>query len=107
MPLSAELYVGTAAVFALELHLVCVRREDGQFEIQGAFLAMKDAASVLTSKDTCRREWNYVKHPLLLQSTYQWRLGRTQYGFVLILRGHGGKDTMYLRETEPGLSGGN
>lgn len=64
---------------------------------------MRDTASVLTSRDTCRREWNYEKHPPLLQSTYEMRFGKTKYGPVLILRGPDGKETTYARESGPSL----
>lgn len=92
--LQSSLYNCTSTVFG---------DKTGTYQVLGNSLTMKDAASVLTSKDTCHREWNYEKHPPLLQSTYQWRFGRTKYGSVLILRGPDGKENIYARETGPGL----
>ncbi len=92
--LQSSLYGCTSTVFGLK---------SGSYAVQGSALTMKDAASVLTSKDNCHREWNYEKHPALLQSTYQWRLGRTKYGQVLILRAADGKETVYARESGPSL----
>jgi len=94
--LQSSLYSCTSTVFGLK---------NGVYSVDGGALTMKDADSVLTSKDTCHREWNYEKHPPLRQSTYQWRFGRTRYGLVLILRGPDGKETIYARETGPGLLG--
>ena len=90
----SSLYSCSSTVFGLKT---------GTFSLEGSTLNLKDTESVLTSKDTCHREWNYEKHPPLRQSTYQWRLGRTKYGVVLNLRGPDGKDTVYARETGPGL----
>ena len=94
--LQSSLYSCTSTGFGLK---------SGVYSIDGGALTMKDTDSVLTSKDTCHREWNYEKHPPLRQSTYQWRFGRTKYGLVLILRGPDGKETVYARETGPGLLG--
>ncbi len=94
--LQSSLYSCTSTVFGLK---------NGVYSVDGGALTMKDTDSVLTSKDTCHREWNYGKHPPLLESTYQWRFGRTKYGLVLVLRGPDGKETVYARETGPGLLG--
>ncbi len=94
--LQSSLYNCTSTVFG---------DKTGMYQIQGDALTMKDTGSVLTSRDTCHREWNYEKHPPLAQSTYQWRLGRTKYGSVLILRGPDGKETVYARENGTGLLG--
>lgn len=94
--LQSSLYNCTSTVFGLK---------NGMYSVDAGGLTMKDTDSVLTSKDTCHREWNYEKHPPLRQSTYQWRFGRTKYGPVLILRGPDGKETVYARETGPGLLG--
>ena len=75
----------------------------GMYQVEGDKLSMKDSASVLTSKDNCHPQWNYEKHPPLAQTTYQWRLSQTKYGLALIMLGPDGKETMYLREKEPGL----
>jgi hypothetical protein len=92
--LQSSLYSCTSTVFG---------EKTGTYEIHGDELTMKDSASVLKSQDNCHREWNYEKHPPLRQSTYQWHLGRTKYGLVLVMRGPDGKDTVYARETGPGL----
>jgi hypothetical protein len=92
--LQSSLYSCSSSVFGLKT---------GVYAVQGNAITMKDTDSVLTSRDTCHREWNYEKHPPLRESTYQWRLGQTKYGLVLILHGLDGKDTVYARETGPGL----
>ncbi len=92
--LQSSLYNCTSSVFG---------EKTGQFEIRENKITMKDTESTLTSRDNCHRQWNYQKHPPLLQSTYEWRLGRTKYGTVLIMRGPDGKDTVYERQAGPGL----
>lgn len=92
--LQSSLYSCTSTVYG---------EKTGMYEVHGNALTMKDTASVLTSRDNCHREWNYEKHPPLAQTTYQWRLGQTQYGLALVMRGPDGKDTVYAREKEPGM----
>lgn len=92
--LQSSLYSCTSTVYG---------EKNGVYQVHGGALTMKDTASVLTSKDNCHREWNYEKHPPLAETTYEWRLGRTKYGLVLVMKGPDGKDTIYMREKEPGL----
>jgi len=60
--LQSSLYSCTSTVFGLK---------NGRYTAEGNTLRMNDIDSVLTSKDTCHREWNYEKHPPLRHSTYQ------------------------------------
>jgi hypothetical protein len=63
---------------------------------------MKDTASVLTSKDNCHRKWNMKSTPVG-RDHLRLGLGRSKYSPVVVMKGPDGKDTVCMREKEPGL----
>jgi hypothetical protein len=92
--LQSSLYNCTSSVYGEKV---------GIYQVRGDALSMKDTTSVLTSRDNCHPHWNYEKHPPLAETTYQLRFGQSKYGVVLLMRGPDGKETMYSRESGPGL----
>jgi hypothetical protein len=77
----------------------------GAYTLSNSVITMQVKNNTLTSKDNCHPQWNYEKHPPLGTTSYQLRLGRSQYGPVLIMRGPDGKEEVYARETGKPLLG--
>lgn len=68
----------------------------GVYTVQDSKLTLDEKTYTFTSQDTCRREWNYVKHPPVSKQTYQWRLDQGQGGPKLVMTSEG-KSFAYAR----------
>ncbi len=75
--------------------------EIGALTVEGTKLTFEDQGATITSKDTCRREWNYQKAGRLSKQSYVWRVEHDNMGTALILRWPDGKEDRYYK-AKPG-----
>jgi len=89
--LSSSLYNCTMQILGFEI---------GALTVEGSKLTFEDQGATITSKDSCRKEWNYQKQGRLSKQTFTWRVERDSQGStVLILRWPDGKQDRYYKQT--------